>query len=69
MHGLDLEQLLVQLVILSLYWKGISENGAFAGMISGGIVIIIWKNLSGGIFDLYEIIPGFILSVLGNSYF
>ena len=57
------------IVILSLYWKGISEQGAIAGMIVGGIVIIIWKNLSGGIFDIYEIIPGFILSVLAIVIF
>ncbi|OJH50198.1 hypothetical protein [Methanohalophilus portucalensis] len=31
-------------------------------MISGGVMVILWKQLSGGIFDLYEIVPGFILS-------
>ena len=57
------------IVILSLYWKGISEKGAIAGMIVGGIVIIVWKNLSGGIFDVYEIIPGFILSLVSIVVF
>lgn len=52
------------IIILSLYWKGISEKGAIAGMIIGGMTIIIWKNLSGGIFDLYEIIPGFLFATI-----
>lgn len=29
-----------------------------------GLVVIIWKPLAGGLFDLYEIIPGFVLSLL-----
>lgn len=51
-------------VILSLFWKRMTRNGALAGMLSGGLVVIIWKMLSGGIFDVYEIIPGFIISIL-----
>lgn len=50
-------------VILSLYWKRMTRNGALAGMLFGGATVIIWKQLSGGIFDLYEIVPGFILSM------
>ncbi|MDZ7761884.1 MAG: hypothetical protein U5L00_16730 [Desulfovermiculus sp.] len=30
-------------------------------MIIGAVTVIVWKNLSGGLFDLYEILPGFIL--------
>ena len=50
------------LVLLSIYWKRMTRNGAIAGIIGGGITVLIWKHLSGGIFDLYEIVPGFILS-------
>ena len=57
------------IIILSLYWKGITEKGAIAGMLIGGITIIVWKNLNGGIFDLYEIIPGFILATLAILIF
>jgi sodium/proline symporter len=57
------------IIILSLYWKGITEKGAIAGMLIGGSTIIVWKNLSGGIFDLYEIIPGFILATLAIIIF
>lgn len=52
------------IIIVSLYWKKINEWGAITGIISGGITVIIWKNLSGGIFELYEIIPGFLISII-----
>jgi sodium/proline symporter len=47
------------LVLLSLFWKRTTRDGALAGLICGGLTVIIWKQLSGGIFNLYEIIPGF----------
>ena len=31
-------------------------------MITGGVVDLFWYNMSGGIFDIYEIIPGFLFS-------
>lgn len=31
-------------------------------MVIGGITVIIWKGLTGGIYDFCEIVPGFILS-------
>lgn len=52
------------LIFLSLYWKRMTAAGAIAGIITGGITVLIWKLLSGGIFDLYEIVPGFLLSVI-----
>ncbi|MGR5220566.1 sodium/proline symporter PutP [Vibrio parahaemolyticus] len=51
-------------ILLSLYWSGMNRNGAIAGIILGGVTIVIWKQLTGGIFDVYEIVPGFILSTL-----
>jgi sodium/proline symporter len=48
-------------VILSLFWKRMTRNGTLAGMVVGAVTVIVWKNLSGGLFDLYEILPGFIL--------
>jgi sodium/proline symporter len=52
------------LILLSLFWKGITRNGALAGLIAGGVTVIVWKQLSGGIFDLYEIVPGFAACLL-----
>jgi len=50
------------LVILSLYNKNVTLLGAISGMMTGTVVVIAWKQLEGGIFDVYEILPGFILS-------
>lgn len=47
------------LILLALFWKNATNKGAIAGMIAGGITVVTWHQLSGGIFDLYEILPGF----------
>nr|WP_223280595.1 sodium/proline symporter PutP [Virgibacillus halodenitrificans] len=53
------------IILLSLFWRGITRNGALAGIIVGAVTVIIWGEfLSGGIFDLYEIVPGFLLNLL-----
>ena len=51
-------------IILSLYWSRMNRNGALAGIIVGGVTVVIWKQLSGGWFDVYEIVPGFIFSTI-----
>jgi sodium/proline symporter len=48
------------LIILSLYSPNITRIGAVAGMIAGSLTVIVWKQLEGGIFDLYELLPGFV---------
>lgn len=47
-------------IVLSLYWSKMNRNGALAGIIIGGATIVIWKQLTGGWFDVYEIVPGVI---------
>jgi len=49
-------------IILSLFWKRMTRHGALAGIITGGLTVLIWKHLDGGLFNLYEIVPGFTLS-------
>lgn len=49
-------------IILSLYKKNMTKAGAVAGMLTGTVSVFCWKNLSGGIFDLYELLPSFILA-------
>ncbi|KYY74038.1 sodium/proline symporter PutP [Vibrio parahaemolyticus] len=51
-------------VVLSLYWSGMNRNGALAGILVGGVTIVVWKQLTGGWFDVYEIVPGIIFSTL-----
>lgn len=51
-------------IILSLFWKRMTAAGAFAGILTGGVTVFVWgKLLTGGLFDLYEIVPGFLLSL------
>ncbi|XQE65583.1 sodium/proline symporter PutP [Pseudomonas sp. P3C3] len=54
-------------VILSVLWKGMTRNGALAGMIVGAVTVVVWKNWIG--LGLYEIIPGFILATLAIVIF
>ncbi|MBE5940652.1 MAG: sodium/proline symporter PutP [Lachnospiraceae bacterium] len=50
------------IVLFALFWKRTTIFGAIAGIISGGLTACIWWLLEGGIFDVYEIVPGFIIS-------
>lgn len=52
------------IILLSLFWRGMTRNGAIGGLIGGLITVVIWKILSGGIFDIYEILPGFIVCLI-----
>ncbi|MGB1298697.1 MAG: sodium/proline symporter PutP [Psychrobium sp.] len=52
------------MVILSLYWRSYNKFGAIASIITGALTVIIWKNLEGGLFDLYEIVPGFVFALI-----
>ena len=53
------------LMIFSLFWKRTTKEGAIAGMLSGGVMVFVWKlvisNL-GGVFAIYELLPAFIFS-------
>src|SRR5699024_7645000 len=54
-------------ILLSLFWRGMSRNGAIAGLLMGAVTVAIWKPLTGGpagIFDVFEVVPGFICSTL-----
>ncbi len=53
-------------IVLSLYWRRMTRKGAIAGVISGGLVSIVWGMLKslGGVFSIYEIVPGVIVSVI-----
>ncbi len=52
------------LIILSLYWSRMTRNGALAGMVVGAVTVLVWNRLSGGLFDVYEILPGFIFATI-----
>ncbi len=50
------------IVIMALFWKRTNLQGALAGIIVGGLTVLIWKQF--GFFGLYEIVPGFLFSLL-----
>ncbi|KGX90219.1 proline:sodium symporter [Pontibacillus halophilus JSM 076056 = DSM 19796] len=56
------------IIILSLFWKRLTRNGAIAGILTGTIVVIVWGGIlkadMASIFGLYEMIPGFLLCAL-----
>ena len=54
-------------VLFSLFWKRTNRFGALAGMISGGVMIFVWKYLVrplGGAWDIYELLPAFIVACI-----
>lgn len=55
------------IMIFSLFWKRTNRQGAIAGMLAGGISVFLWKlyiRPFGGIFDIYELLPSFIISCI-----
>ena len=50
------------LLILMLYSKQVTNAAALIGIISGGLTVVIWKQLEGGWFDVYELFPAFLIS-------
>ncbi len=48
-------------VVLSLFWKRMTRNGAIAGMLAGAVTVLLWKQTGSA---LYEIVPGFIAAVV-----
>lgn len=54
-------------LLFSLFWKRINRTGAIAGMLSGGIMVFIWKlclKPMGGVWGIYELLPAFIISCI-----
>jgi len=54
----------VPLIILSLLWKRTTAMGGLAGMLVGGAVVLGWVYIPHNYKEVYEMIPGFILSFL-----
>lgn len=48
-------------ILFALYWKRTTRNGALAGIIAGGLGVILWKHYF-AYTGFYEMIPGFICS-------
>jgi SSS family solute:Na+ symporter len=50
-------------IILSLTWQRMTLTGAFAGMVTGALVVIGWIAM-GWSSAMYEIVPGFVLAMI-----
>ena len=54
-------------MLISLFWKRINRPGAIAGMLSGGVMVFVWKLVIrplGGVWNIYELLPAFIISCI-----
>ena len=53
------------LMLFALFWKRTNKFGAVAGMVSGAVMVFVWKFVIsgfGGAFAIYELLPAFIFS-------
>jgi sodium/proline symporter len=56
-------------VLLALFWRRSNMWGALCGMISGGVMIFLWKfavRPLGGAWNIYELLPAFIVAITVN---
>lgn len=57
-------------ILLSLFWSRMNLQGALAGMVTGAVTVLFWKysslTINGQTLSstMYEIVPGFVLSLL-----
>jgi sodium/proline symporter len=54
-------------MLCALFWKRATWQGALAGMLSGGIMVFVWKFLlkpMGGVWGIYELLPAFLVSLV-----
>ena len=54
-------------MLCALFWKRCNWQGALAGMLAGGVMVFVWKYLVrplGGIWNIYELLPAFLVATL-----
>ena len=54
-------------ILCSLFWKGSNRQGILAGLVTGGVMVFVWKFLIrplGGVFGIYELLPAFICNCI-----
>ena len=53
-------------MLCALFWKRTTWQGSLAGMLSGGVMVFVWKFLvkpMGGVFGIYELLPAFLVGL------
>ena len=56
-------------MLLALFWRRSNKWGALCGMISGGVMIFVWKFMVrplGGAWNIYELLPAFLIAIIVN---
>ena len=56
-------------VLLALYWRRSNGAGALAGILSGGLMVFVWKfavRPLGGVWNIYELLPAFLTALAVN---
>ena len=54
-------------MLFALFWKRSNRWGALAGMLSGGVMVFVWKFLIaplGGVWGIYELLPAFLVACI-----
>ena len=54
-------------MLMALFWKRSNKWGALAGMITGGVMVFVWKFLiapMGGAWAIYELLPAFLCALV-----
>ena len=52
-------------MLFALFWRRSNLKGALAGMVSGGIMVFVWKygvRPLGGAWNIYELLPAFLVA-------
>ncbi len=52
-------------MLFALFWKRSNLQGAVAGMVAGGVMVFVWKYMVrplGGAWNIYELLPAFIVA-------
>ena len=54
-------------MLMALFWKRSNKWGALAGMITGGVMVFVWKFLIApldGVWAIYELLPAFLAALV-----
>lgn len=59
------------IMLFALFWKRSNKYGAIAGLLSGGIMVFVWKfvirvQFTDTVLDVYELLPAFIVACIFN---
>ena len=51
-------------LLFSLFWKKLTLSAAVGGIVTGAVTVIVWHQVDGGVFVLYELVPAFFLATI-----